>query len=105
MQFEVDQAILTRHMSMEQRKNIYMISKEAINNAVKYSAACNLFFSLHHKGPGFQLTIKDDGVGFDMSNARKGNGMINMFDRAEEMKSELQIESEPGVGTVVMLRW
>ncbi len=103
--FEVDQAIVTRHMSMQQRKNIYMISKEAINNAVKYSGARNLFFSIHHKGSHFQLTIKDDGQGFDMSNTRKGNGMINMLTRADEMKSELQIESATGAGTLVMLRW
>ena len=105
VQFEVDQAILSRHMSMQQRKNIYMISKEAINNAVKYSAAHNLFFALQHKGSHFLLTIKDDGSGFDMSNTTKGNGMINMLTRADEMKSELHIESTPGSGTLVSLKW
>ena len=105
VQFEVDEDILTRHMSMQQRKNIYMISKEAINNAVKYSAARNLFFTLHHRGSHFQLTIKDDGSGFDMCEVRKGNGMANMLTRADEMKSELQIDSKPGAGTLVTLKW
>ena len=89
VQFEVDEDILARHMSMQQRKNIYMISKEAINNAVKYSAARNLVFSLHHKGVHYLLTIKDDGTGFDINSVRKGNGMSNMQTRAEEMKGEL----------------
>jgi signal transduction histidine kinase len=105
VQFEVDQDLLLRQMSMQQRKNIYMISKEAINNAVKYSAAQNVVFSLHHKGAHFLLTIKDDGTGFDMKTVRKGNGMNNMVTRAEEMKSDLLIESKPGVGTAVALKW
>ena len=105
VQFEVDQDILTRHMSMQQRKNIYMISKEAINNAVKYSAARNLVFSLNHKGAHYLLTIKDDGTGFDINSVRKGNGMNNMQTRADEMKGELHIESKPGTGTLVSLNW
>ena len=50
-----------------------------------------------------RLHILDDGAGFDTSQENQGNGLKNMRRRADEMKAELKIESQPGKGTQIEL--
>ena len=94
---------------MTQRKNLYLIFKEALNNAVKYSACKNLLIELRKDGPGFLLRVADDGVGFEVDLKRTdnlgGNGLGNMRRRAAEMRGKLQVRSAPGKGTTVELRF
>ncbi|MES1219760.1 MAG: hypothetical protein ABUT20_29940, partial [Bacteroidota bacterium] len=47
--------------------------------------------------------IKDNGKGFDLSNVRKGNGLVNMEQRAKEMNGQFSLQTAPGNGTVVSL--
>jgi ligand-binding sensor domain-containing protein len=88
---------------MSTRKNLYLICKEAIHNAIIHSD-CSRILALFDASAGFiHVTIADDGKGFDPAGHVSGNGLNNMRSRAEEIRASLEIIcSEPG--TVVELR-
>jgi signal transduction histidine kinase len=90
----------------EKRKDFFLIFKEAINNAAKYSHARQLDIKLqleHRKT--LILEISDDGIGFDKTHLDNGNGLRNMNARALQLNGEISIESAPGQGTRINLRF
>jgi ligand-binding sensor domain-containing protein/signal transduction histidine kinase len=90
-------------LPMEMRKNIFLIFKEAINNAAKYSGCKNIFVDMQMHTRMFMLSIADDGKGFDIISAAIGNGLTNMRKRAQELKGEISIKSELNKGTIIKL--
>jgi signal transduction histidine kinase len=82
------------------RKNIILITKEAINNTVKYSQATTILITLSIEQNAIALQIKDNGIGFDTSQV-KGNGMANMRKRVEELNGEFSINSSTNKGTTI----
>jgi len=101
LHFEAEEYVQQYNLTMQQRKNIYLICKESINNAVRYSGCRNLYFTLRRDRSQFYICVKDDGKGFDPEQASEGNGLQNMRARAEEVKAVLQIESRKELGTVI----
>ena len=95
-------------LDMVQRKNLYLIFKEAVNNAVKYSRCTALTIRLFSEGDEVVLSVKDDGIGMKASDGNgeggEGNGLRNMQSRAAEIAGSLRIISS-GVGTEVLLRF
>jgi len=87
----------------EQRKELYLLFKEAINNAAKYSQASEVTIMLHAQNDRIRLHIEDNGRGFDPASATSGNGLNNMQRRAERLGGKLFIESAPGAGTRIVL--
>lgn len=90
--------------TMQQRKNIYLIFKEAINNAVKYSGTAQIDITALLQNNMMQLVVKDIGNGFDPAVIKKGNGLDNMQYRAKELGAEIEISSHTGCGTEVSLK-
>jgi len=90
-------------LNLEQRKDLYMIFKEAITNAVKYSNTCEISIWLSEKNGKLMMEIKDYGSGFDTSNEFSGNGLQNMKIRANQIGADLSIESDRLKGTRVLL--
>jgi signal transduction histidine kinase len=90
-------------LTMEQKKNIYLIFKEAVNNAVKYSGTDKLEVTATVQNKELTLHVKDFGKGFDSSLIKKGNGLDNMRNRAKELKGVLTITSEENAGTTLQL--
>ncbi|MEP6675994.1 MAG: tetratricopeptide repeat protein [Ferruginibacter sp.] len=90
-------------LSMEQRKNIYLIFKEAVNNAVKYSGTEKIEITSTIQNKQLTLQVKDFGKGFDSSIVKKGNGLDNMQHRAKELGGELLIETIINTGTTMQL--
>jgi signal transduction histidine kinase len=88
---------------MEQRKNFYLIYKEAINNVAKYSNCQNVWIILKKENNSIILTVKDDGIGFNMNKQNQGNGLYNMQKRAEVLKGKLKIDSTVGEGATIQL--
>ncbi len=100
--FNVESGIEKSTLDMAKRKNIYLIYKEAINNAAKYSGAKNVRVELSKEGHQYEMEIADDGKGFDIGTSTMGNGLRNMKRRAEEMAGKLTINSSEK-GTVITL--
>lgn len=90
-------------LSMEQRKNIYLIFKEAVNNAAKYADTVKLEVTITVQHKELILRVKDFGKGFDSHLIKKGNGLDNMQHRAKELHGAIQVSSEAGVGTTILL--
>lgn len=91
-------------LSMEQRKNIFLIFKETVYNTIKYSGGKNLYIDIKKDASHLRIIIRDDGKGFDVNNytSKNGNGIKNMRFRAEEVKAKYNIESSPA-GTVTTI--
>ena len=102
-EFDADEEVADLKLSMEVRKNIYLIFKEATNNMVKYSGADKALFSIKGKKDILTMLIRDNGKGFDTSQVTDGNGLRNMRNRAEEMGAQLTIDSGFGKGTTIEL--
>lgn len=92
-------------LSMPQKKNLYLVFKEALNNAVKYSGTKKVEVGLKLEQSQVLLSVKDYGKGFDNKIVAKGNGLDNMQSRARELKGVLKVSSQPGKGTEVSLRF
>ena len=90
-------------LTMEQRKNLYLIFKEAVNNAVKYSGTKKLRVELTQTGKEIVLNVEDYGRGFDPETVREGNGLSNIRNRAKELNAGLEISSNEGKGTRINL--
>ncbi|MCG1035192.1 sensor histidine kinase [Polaribacter sargassicola] len=89
--------------------NIYRITQEAINNAIKYAESSNILVSLSHSKNILSIVIDDDGKGFVPSKVEKikkgdgGMGMTFMNERITYIDGRLFLSSEPGKGTRVTL--
>ncbi|RIW15776.1 hypothetical protein D0X99_10150 [Algoriphagus lacus] len=101
---EIDEKVLGMKLSMDARRDLFLIFKEGINNAAKYSKASRLFISFALERSLFILKIKDYGVGFNLNDLDDGNGLENMKKRAANLNGSLTINSKPGEGTELILR-
>jgi signal transduction histidine kinase len=105
LEFTCDAPLAATRLTMQQRKNVYLFFKEAINNAAKYSAARKVSVCIRKKENQMEMNITDDGKGFDPAGVYDGNGMNSLRRRAAELRGEYEIISPPGAGTKVQLRF
>lgn len=101
--FDIEGVLEDISLNLEQRKDLYMIFKESVNNAVKYSGATEMNFLFDHKQGLFRMVITDNGGGFDSSAEYAGNGLKNIAARAAAMNAKVQVKSIPGTGTRIVL--
>ena len=92
------------NLSPEQRKNLFLITKEVINNIAKYAGASNVFILFDKNHETLIVEIKDNGRGFDNQIIYEGNGLKNIQKRANESKFDLKIDSKIGIGTTILLK-
>jgi len=84
------------------KQNIFLIIKETLNNILKYAEATEVKVEIEKWDKQTRLTIKDNGKGFDYSISKdKGNGLLNMQKRAEEIHATIKLTSETGKGTSI----
>jgi len=83
--------------------SIYRIIQEGVNNAIKYANAKNIIVSIDTVNEEFQITVKDDGNGFDVSEITLGNGLNNMKKRARDIEGKIEIISVLSEGTTLQL--
>ena len=106
---EVNEKII-ESLEMGKQGVIFYIVEEAVNNARKHAAAPNIWVRLKPMDPGLSLLeIQDDGVGFDVNAVNKAYdnrgslGMINLRERTELVNGLLNIQSQPGKGTLIQV--
>jgi signal transduction histidine kinase/ligand-binding sensor domain-containing protein len=83
-----------------QSRNILLITKEIVHNAVKYSKAKHISISCIINNKILEFEIKDDGVGFNISKQFFGSGLKNIRSRIEQVNGTLAIDSKEESGTV-----
>lgn len=102
--FEVEEKVYDIKLDMEARRDFFLIFKEAINNAAKYSKAAQVTVHLTTADNLLVMEVDDDGKGFDVKKAINGNGMGNMQKRADSLNAKLMIQSQQdGGGTSIKL--
>lgn len=89
----------------EKRKHVFLIFKEAINNAAKYSNCQNIYIVLLHDASNNKLELKimDDGIGFDVTHHKTGNGLQNIQSRAGILQGQVHIVSSAQKGACIHL--
>jgi signal transduction histidine kinase len=87
--------------------NLLRIGQEAINNAVRHAQARNVLINLKFDAKRVQLSVRDDGIGFDYQVSSNGEanhfGLIGMQERAERIGGTLTINSRASEGTEVLV--
>jgi len=99
MPVTVQAAGVGRH-PREIEATIYFCVLEAVQNTVKHAQAQSVLVSVTDANGHLGFEVRDDGIGFDPDRAH-GQGLINITDRLDAVEGTLEIESDPGHGTVV----
>ena len=84
----------------EHRTCIFRVVQEAVRNAARHSGAQLIRIYLRQEASAIRASVQDDGRGFDPAQER-GLGMIGMQERVVHLGGRLQVDSEPGRGTIV----
>jgi signal transduction histidine kinase len=93
---------------VEQEETLYRIVQEALNNVVKHAHASQVVVQLAQTGRGLELTINDNGRGFEPAampangSASGGLGVRGMRERMERLGGTVYIQSNPGAGTAII---
>lgn len=92
----------------QQRHALVRITREALSNAVRHGRARRVRIQLVHDEERRRLSVEDDGSGFDVPGALAagaGYGLTSMRERARALPGVVDLDSVPGQGTVVTVRW
>jgi len=105
--FDYDIAPLDGVFSPESEINFYRIAQESLNNVIKHSGASKVNVSIRHDNRGVELTIRDDGKGFEPTptcvdgSSITGFGLTSIAERARLLGGSHVVESTPGRGTTI----
>ena len=106
IQFDIDWQIPNENILNEKLKlTIFRIVQEQLNNIFKHANASTIIISLQQEEETLQLTIKDNGIGFDPAKKRNGVGLQNITNRAELMNGTVTINSRPGAGCELIIHF
>ncbi len=103
-QFEGEETFNGTVLDVAKRKNIFLIFKETVNNAAKYSEGTNVAITITQKANELHLTVHDNGKGFDFMKVKNGNGLGNLKERAREINATLELSSTVGQGTTMKMK-
>ncbi len=91
-------------LPMAQRENLLAIFREALANALRHSGCREISLDVTLRRRTLEVTLSDDGAGFDPATVKEGDGLSNMRARAAKIGGSLAVESAPGRGTTVRFR-
>ncbi len=101
---EPERLAALEQLDVRTRRNLFLIYKEALHNIVRHARAETVQITLRPQTDRFELTITDDGIGFDPeAEDAAGQGLSNMRRRAEQMQADLTLASQPAHGTTLRL--
>ncbi|MDQ6843633.1 MAG: histidine kinase, partial [Bacteroidota bacterium] len=101
LQFNSDKQLLNHSVDMEQRRDLFLVYKEAINNIQKHAQATAVNINVREEKRSIRITINDNGKGFDVTQPTHRNGLKNMQSRIEKWKGNFTITSSLETGTVI----
>lgn len=84
---------------------VYRVLQECLANVARHAGASTVRVRLVHDVPTVQLSVQDDGIGFDPAHPRKdlSFGLVGLRERAYLVRGSLSIESSPEAGTLIEL--
>ena len=83
------------------RTCIYRVVQEALTNCVRHARAERVAIRVAGRPGSLELSVEDDGVGWDSGAPRPGLGLLGLSERVQELRGQLVIETRPGRGTVL----
>jgi signal transduction histidine kinase len=101
-------AFRQKTLSHDAEVAFYRIAQEALTNIAKHAHASRVDVMLESRDGAAVLIVEDDGVGFDTEDVEisdRGVGLLGMRERAGLIGAEFQLESKPGDGTAVFVRY
>ncbi|MBK8947037.1 MAG: hypothetical protein IPM32_17455 [Ignavibacteriae bacterium] len=101
--FESSKDIKIDLLKLEVKRNIFLIYKESLNNIVKHSQAKNCKIKFIENSSAFYLEIIDDGIGFEIENLKRKNGLLNIQNRAEQINAKFKIDTNIYCGTKISI--
>jgi len=96
-------------LNVDLRAILFRNVRELLTNAIKHAQAKTISVWLESRAEGLEITVQDDGVGFDSGNYRQsvdecgGFGLFSVRERMSDLGGKLTIDSEPGAGCKVVL--
>ncbi len=108
--FEVEFSVKGKTIYMDDKKELilFRIIQEALNNIIKHSQASRISIGLHYQEEAMELTIQDNGRGFDADNvlnqpAPRSSGLQNILNRSSIIRATQRLTSKPGAGTTLQI--
>ena len=102
---DVPLSLPQRSLSADIRHHVFMVVKEALNNAVKHGSPGRIRLGLAVEGELLTVVVQDDGCGFTPAPAAAGaDGLANMRQRLAAIGGQIQLDSAPGKGTTVTVK-
>lgn len=92
---------LSENIPFKTQIALYRIAQESISNITKYAQATNVIVQISQNNNVLNLTIEDDGIGFDKSEIVYGLGLKNIQNRAQLINGTVEIASNKGEGTTI----
>jgi signal transduction histidine kinase len=90
-------------VTAEFRFNLLLVVKEAFNNILKHADAQTVSLNLLYLPGRLELTIRDDGRGFEPDSVTRRSGQANLKKRVEELGGQITVGSSPGAGTGIFV--
>lgn len=90
-------------LSAEERSDIFLTTKEAMNNLLKHSGATEAVLRIRMEGSELHVTLRDNGRGYEPATADHGNGLANMRTRIARARGRLDVRTAPGQGTEITI--
>jgi signal transduction histidine kinase len=88
-------------LPIETEEALYRIMQEALSNVSRHSDAKQVNIEIQQHDGEIQMSVHDDGIGFDRGSVNSGLGLSSMGERAEVIGGYTRITSQPGAGTEV----
>lgn len=89
----------------DENKKLILIRvvQECLNNAIKHASPTWIKIQITSAGPRLELTITDDGIGFDTHKSSQGLGLRNLQSRMDALEGAISVQSEPQKGTQITM--
>lgn len=102
-QLDISEEVLSFEIGNDLRLNLYRIAQEQLRNVFKYANAKNVTISIACDESNLILSIKDDGIGFELKEVKRGIGLSNIRRRAELFSGKTDIVTSKGNGCCVTI--
>jgi signal transduction histidine kinase len=99
--FACTEEALKRISDIGFKRNLFLVFKEILHNIVRHASATHVTIQITESRRLLEMTITDNGIGFDPSVQCRGNGLNSLRNRAAQMRGTVDIKSHPGEGTTI----